>query len=165
MDRQAEEIKSLQDNVGRKDLLLDTLMKNFDDASRRFDLRNFNAAVANKAIWKSPAMCTHTNGYKFFIEVNFAFMESMVVFIYPIQGEYDDQLKWPVEATITIAMLNQRGGEDKECTKTMGWSMPSAGRNDPTLFDRLTFYCKDKSTLKDVVFNDTIYFHVKQVVF
>ena len=69
LDRQAEEIKSLQDNVGRKDLLLDTLTKNFDDASRRFEVRNFHTAVANKARWKSAAMYTHMNGYKFIIDV------------------------------------------------------------------------------------------------
>ena len=165
LDRQAEEIKSLQYTVGRKDLLLDTLTKHFDDASRRFEVRNFHT-ISNKATWTSPAMYTHTNGYKFFIEVTFALMETMCVILYPIQGEYDDQLKWPVEATITIAMLNQQGGEDEECTKTTGWSRPSGDiRDDPIWFDSLNLYFKDKSKLKCMVFNDTMYFHVKQVVF
>ena len=156
LDRQAEEIKS-------KDLLLDTLMKNFNDASRRFEVRNFNKVVADEATWKSAAMYTHTNGYKFFIEVNFAFYSKMMVILYrPMQGEYDDQLKWPFEATITIAMLNQHGGEDEECTKTIEWSRPSAGRENLIWFDSFVI---DNSKLKDMVFNDTMYFHVKQVVF
>ena len=167
LERQAEEIKSLQDTVGRNNLLLDTLTKNFDDASRRFEVRNFNASVANKAIWKSAAMYTHTNGYKFFIEVNLSLLDSdMVVILYrPMQGEYDDQLKWPVEATITIAMLNQHGGEDEECTETTVWRRPSAGREDLTWVDGLNLYFVEKYKLKDMVFNDTMYFHVKQVVF
>ena len=163
LDRQAEEIRSLQDTVGRKDLFLDTLTKNFDDVSRRFEVRNFHTAISNKATWTSPAMYTHTNGYKFFIDLNFA-VETMAVVLYPIQGEYDDQLKWPVKATITIAILNQHGGEDEECTRTMGWRRPSAGtREDPKWFTSLNFV--DKSKLKYMVFNDTVYFHVKQVVF
>ena len=90
----------------------------------------------------------------------------MMVILHPIQGEYDDQLKWPVEATITIAMLNQHGGEDGECTMTKEWSRPSGGtRGDSTWFHSLNLYFEDKSKLKDMVFNDTMYFHVKQVVF
>ena len=67
-------------------------------------------------VWYSPPFYSHIGGYKMCLGVyanGWGVGESthVSVFIYLMQGEYDDQLKWPFRGDITIQLLNQSRDE------------------------------------------------------
>ena len=50
----------------------------------------------------------------------------MNVELWPLKGEYDDQLKWPVTAKFTIELINHfQGGNNMKVTKTATWKKPT----------------------------------------
>ena len=77
-----------------------------------------------------------------------------------MQGDNDKDLKWPVEATFTLALLNQEGGEDREHTVTnIKWNRPR--EEFRTIFDNRGSL--NYSELDNFLYNDTLYFCVKVV--
>ena len=81
-------------------------------------MKNFSREKAkdNPRDWKSPAMYTHGCGYKFYIGVDAngngsGCGKSINVDLWSMSGEYDDQLKWPLNAKFTVELINQQGGE------------------------------------------------------
>ncbi len=99
--------------------------------SRRFVMDNFSRykTMIHSGYWKSPAMYTHVGGHKFCLEVG-ANMSSMLgpcveVFTMPIPGEFDEELKWPVNVQYTIEVINQQGGQNaKRNGDRMMWDRP-----------------------------------------
>ena len=96
----------------------------------------------------------------------------MSVHLCVMQGEFDEDLKWPVEATFTIALLNQQKGEDKKCTVSkMKWRKPKSKCFSLTPFDKhsipwgkmkVNFFIEN-SKLKNFLHNDTLHFCLKHV--
>ena len=62
--------------------------------------------------WYSPPFYSHVGGYKMCLNVNANGSNDththVSVFVYLMQGEHDDRLKWPFRGEITIQLLNQR---------------------------------------------------------
>ena len=64
--------------------------------------------------WYSPPFLTHRNGYKLCICIVANGTDSGLgthasVSVHLMQGEFDDQLNWPLKASITIQIMNQFG--------------------------------------------------------
>ena len=97
-----------------------------------FTMDNFSEEKAKDEWddWKSPPMYTHVCGYKFCIGIDANGFgstrgKSVNVELCVMEGEYDDQLKWPVTARFTLELINHfEGGENKKCTLTVTWDKP-----------------------------------------
>ena len=94
-------------------------IKNTLFGTRKFVLSNFSLEKHKDQPddWKSVSMYTHPFGYKFCIGIDANGFgptrdRAMRVELWSMEGEYDEELKWPAVVTITIEMVNQRGGEN-----------------------------------------------------
>ena len=138
-------------------------------------MKNFSKEKAKDKLddWKSPAMYTHVFGYKFCIGVDAnghvrGRGKSIILSVWSIPGEYDDQLIWPARAKFTIELINQQGGENAfHTTKEMTWEQPEQGSLQLFCFSRVgssqTCYFIEHSKLDDFHFNDTLHFCVSKV--
>ena len=86
-----------------------------------FTMEQFSEFKKNNSAWHSPPFYSHSVfGYKMVFVSRVHFIEKVgtqlyvSVFVDLMQGEFDDQLKWPFQGSITIQLLNQRGGEEEE---------------------------------------------------
>ena len=66
--------------------------------------------------WCSQPFYTHPMGYKMCLSVDADGCDTgegthLSVYIYLMQGEFDDQLQWPFRGSVTIQLLNQLWGE------------------------------------------------------
>ena len=80
--------------------------------------------------WKSPAMYTHTRGYRFCIGVDANGSgvdrgKSINVEMWVVPGEYDNSLKWPVQVDVTIEIVNQCGGPNVKSRIQCEWDKPT----------------------------------------
>ena len=65
-------------------------------------------------IWHGPPFYTHPCGYKMCLKVDAngcggGKNTRVSVYLYAMQGEYDEFLKWPIRADITVQLMNQMG--------------------------------------------------------
>ena len=153
-----------------QDALLKHLMEHFIKSTQSFEVRNVTKKKKESFEETSPSMYSHINGYKFCVEIKIsALHQDITATLYAMQGEFDKDLKWPVEATFTLTLLNQRGGEDAECTVfKIKWNRPGGGNMCLTSFSRrwgTSYYFLDSyySKIDNFLFIDTLYFHVKVV--
>ena len=63
------------------------------------------------SVWISTPFYTSERGYKLQLDVNANVWVSgkgihLTVFVFLMKGEYDEELKWPFNANITIQLLN-----------------------------------------------------------
>lgn len=68
---------------------------------------------------------SHQSGYKLKLRLKFypPPHNDVGVFFYLMRGEYDDELPWPAEVTVTLKLLNQVGDHHHvERTKNMNWA-------------------------------------------
>ena len=77
-----------------------------------FTMTNFDEYKRDNDKWYSPHFFTHPNGYKMCLEVHANGSGGgkgthLSVGLCLIQGEFDDQLKWPFRGAITIKLVNQ----------------------------------------------------------
>ena len=75
---------------------------------------DFSDLKDDEHVWNSHPFYTHSRGYKMCIKVYANGAGDLAdthvsVFVYLIQGEFDDELKWPFRGDITIQLLNQTG--------------------------------------------------------
>lgn len=76
-------------------------------------LRNFQELHMKKEYWKSPEFYSHVGGYKMCLvvfpgsEKDQHGNEFMGIYLQMLQGEFDEQLKWPFRGRVEIRMLNQ----------------------------------------------------------
>ena len=168
LQEQDEKIGIQEQKLREQDALLKHLMEHFINSTQSFEVRNVKKKQSEYFKETSPSMYSHINGYKFCVEIKFsALHQKIMATLYAMQGEFDKDLKWPVEATFTLVLLNQRGGENAECTVTkIKWNRPGEGNTCLTLFSRLwgsSRYFLDYSKIDNFLFNDTLYFRVKVV--
>ena len=82
-----------------------------------FTMDNFDKHKRDKDTWYSPHFYTHPNGYKMCLRVDANGSASgrgthLSVFVCLMQGEFDDQLKWPFRGNITIKLVDQKKDRD-----------------------------------------------------
>ena len=89
-------------------------------------------------------------------------------------------MKWPVKATITIDVINQRGGENATCTTSNTWKRPTEDyvqldkRFERIYIERLQKYSARREFAPDLAFlklsevakyliNDTLHFNISHL--
>ena len=83
-----------------------------------------------------------------------------------VQGEYDDDLKWPVKATFTIEIVNKRGGKNASCTITRKWDRPHVQYNEAVASNKSSQFIeliKCSSLLGKFEHNDTLCIKITNV--
>lgn len=81
-----------------------------------FTVSNFALHKQGGTQWTCPSFFSHVGGYKMAIEVS-ANGEGVgrdthvSVYIRIMHGEYDDMLRWPLRASVTIQLISQSGNE------------------------------------------------------
>ena len=83
----------------------------------QFVMTDFKQHKENGHMWQSPSFYTHREGYRMCLSVTVkGFYEGygthISVYNYVVRGEFDSQLKWPFQGTVTIQLVNQLN--DKE---------------------------------------------------
>lgn len=82
-----------------------------------------------------------------------------------VQGEYDDDLKWPVKASFTIEIVNKRGGKNASCTITRQWDRPHVQYNEvaSNRSSQFTELIKCSSLIGEFEHNDTLCIKITNV--
>ena len=109
VDRFVEQQKSLQAQLHE--------LSNQLGLNQTFTMVGFTKAKIKSSTWRSPAMCTHLYGYKFFFQIKAngdggGLWKAVRVELYATPGEFDSHLKWPVNVKITLELINQHGGDN-----------------------------------------------------
>ena len=142
--------------------------KTRDALRRTFIMDDVSEQKSKSTTWNSPAMYTHVCGYKFGIRVyangypgfdshNTALTVVLVVF----PGEYDHQLKWPAYASISLELINQKGGENLISVGKIEW------KKAPSV--KLTFFFQpfpsfvEHGKLADYLCTDSLVFCITDV--
>ena len=61
----------------------------------------------------APCFYTHNGGYKLHVQntaICFVGFGAMAVYVVVKKGDFDDQLKWPLKATVTLQLIDPTGG-------------------------------------------------------
>ena len=82
-----------------------------------FIMNDFMEYKRDSDSWYSPHFYTHSNGYKMCLRVfangnGSGHGTHLSVFVYLMQGEFDNQLKWPFQGNITVKLVNQEEDRD-----------------------------------------------------
>ena len=83
-----------------------------------------------------------------------------------VQGEYDDDLKWPVKATFTIEIVNKRGGKNASYTITRKWERPQVQYNEAVASNGSSQFIeliKCSSLIGEDEHNDTVRIEITNV--
>jgi len=106
----------MQNELREKDKqikLLQTRVRTLETASLlppvEFTLHNYSQYEGMGTRWSDgPTFYTHPTGYKVKIRVYFTqFFRRADLELQSMEGEFDDELKWPLKGTLTIQLLNQ----------------------------------------------------------
>ena len=169
---QEKKIEQLLKESDQNKMTLEGVIKCVD-LKRTFEMENFSKEKAKNKLddWKSPAMYTHVGGYKFCIGIDANGCgdgrgKALFVYLCAMPGEYDHQLKWPVEATLTIELLHQQGGHNVQHTTTKGWREPRGpwivggfGDIEYGMFPHFIAHYRLSSFLR----NDALYFRITKI--
>ena len=95
--------------------------------------------------WKSPAMYTHTRGYKFCIGVDANGSgvdrgKSISVEMWAMPGEYDNLLKWPALVKFTLEIINQCSGPNITSKSSCTWDKPNNYKLVSTFSGGITYF-------------------------
>ena len=77
-----------------------------------FTMTEFQQHKRASDVWFSPPFYTHTHGYRICIRVDangFACYEGKYLSVYSflVRGDFDNDVQWPYQGTLTIQLLNQ----------------------------------------------------------
>ena len=80
-----------------------------------FTMSNFEEHKRAGDRWFGPSFYSHPGGYKMCARVDANGIgigkgTHVSILIHLVAGQYDDQLQWPFQGSITMQLLNQRGG-------------------------------------------------------
>ena len=78
-----------------------------------FTLTNYALHKRGTTQWMCPPFYTHLGGYKMAIEISangegYGKSSHVSVYIRIMRGEYDDQIKWPLRASVTLQLISQQ---------------------------------------------------------
>ena len=122
-------IKDLQQQIEQK---VEVLQKH---TVLQFEMPNFRQHMDEMDYWYSPPLYAYPGGYKFCIAVCANGLGSgigtyLTVYLYSMKGEFDSQLQWPAQNTITLQLLNQERDRDHiTVTENFEWSKPVGERD------------------------------------
>lgn len=168
LSKQALEGVSLDLSSSLWQVLLTTLYSSDDDVTPVIvKMSNFDERMKSKEGWYSEPFFAFKEGYKICLNaVIYSDDEGshISVFLYLMNGPYDDQLKWPLRRTFTIELLNQlndQGHQSRDITfecsasssRCIHWDK-GYDNNIGFVFD--VFNVDDGSYLKD----DQLYFRI-----
>ena len=172
LEEQSKKLDLLQQDLNTKGQLLDKVIIN---STRTFEMSNFSVEKAKDkpGDWKSPATYTHLHGYKFCIGVDangkgYARGRGISVHLCVMAGEYDEGLKWPVQATFTVGLISQSKQRNVEYSKQVRWDRPNKGPYEEIgsfglfvfLGTKMGEYIKH-SELIDFLINDNLHFYIR----
>ena len=103
--QQGDQIKELIEGLGRQDKLLKVLCRTTSQAVPpvEFTVENIERLIANNDTWYSPPFYSHLGGYKMRLRVKPAFVVLYIsISVCLMKGEFDDDLSWPLEGTLTL---------------------------------------------------------------
>ena len=81
-------------------------------------MNSFDGYKRYNRLWISPPFYTHPYGYKMCLGVDAngwgigTKKMYVAVYIYLMKGEFDDELKWPLQADVTVELLNHDWGSN-----------------------------------------------------
>ena len=156
-----EVTQSLHEVITKVNYLASLTSYNWKAAIKEFSIES-QKPLNHLSPWKSSAMYTHAFGYKFCVGVSFSdksFLGKIIsVDFFSMPGKFDDQLKWPVNAKITMEVINQENRRNDETVETIVWNRPATPCNYIKSLRKLT-----DVGLKGFIVNDTVYFHVSNI--
>ena len=133
--------------------------------TQTFEIENYSRDI--KRQWKSPAMYTHTGGYKFFAHAHLtgSCNNFLCIAIFSVPGEFDGQLNWPVMAKLTIELVNQQRGERGERGENVVLQTDMKSWNKPTSEYKITSVSLLlwHSRLDGFLVNDTLHFCISNM--
>ena len=125
--KQLEEIKQLKEEKVEEIDKLFCMMRKITDLKPSEEhvvlkMSSFEQHRVNNTAWYSPGFYTHPHGYKMCLKVNAngnAEGEGthMSVYLYPMKGDHDDNLIWPLRYKCAITLLNQLMDSDHHTIK------------------------------------------------
>ena len=137
----------------------------------RFEMKNFTREKDKDkpGVWKSPALHTHVSGYRFCIGVDAnGFNDgrgcSIHVDLWSMPGEFDDHLKWPASAKITIELVNHLGRENASYSQIWNWEKPTKKYSWFGECERFRGGFLEHYNLQNFLSNDTLFFNVSEIV-
>ena len=91
----------------------------------------FGKFMTEKTVWTSPSFYSHPQGYRMNFEVFVHGWEAgrgshVSLAIRLNNGEFDEKLKWPFEASILVKLLSQEGDND-HCSKQKSFQLSKMG--------------------------------------
>ena len=114
----------------------------------------------------SDVFYSHRHGYEFGVKIHYQ-RNAIAVSLSLFQGEFDDQLDWPVEVKIRLQLLNQAGSEghvSKTCSHT--WKKEERGHYHVIAQALMTYSSLEKtSDSVNYTLNDNLEFRVWITVF
>ena len=163
-DQQGAEIKQQGDRMKRiieeNRMLLKVLGRNDDRLvvpPLEFIMEEFEKHRINKKHWYSLPFYSHLGGYKMRLKVEVNGYSNVCVYVCLMKGEFDDELSWPLNGTITIQHPRKR---------TFGFSgnKPKDKSKDVIGYD--LFYISYAELYKErekFLINGSLTFHVSEV--
>ena len=102
-----------------------------------FTMDNFHQRRDEDDYWYSPPFHTHPRGYKMCLGANangygHGNGTHLSLYVFLMQGEFDDQLKWPFRGHVTVQLLNQMG-EAGHLTKKLNMTTQSLATQRVTM--------------------------------
>ena len=177
-EEQSKKLDLLQQDLNSK--VAKVTSEHLLNSTLTFEMRNFSVEKAKDkpGDWKSPATYTHLHGYKFCIGVDAngegtACGRGISVHLYAMAGEYDEDLKWPVEARFarfTVGLTSQSRRRNVEYSKKVRWDRPKTQYQEMASFGELLYlpdfgFCSlfiEHSELSDFLNNDNLHFYIKR---
>ena len=110
------EVKKLENKVSDlRDQQLRVYQTGFPIGPVDFTMDNFQLRKEEDDYWYSLPFYTHPRGYKMCLGVNangwgHGNGTHVSVYVFLMQGEFDDQLKWPFQGHVIIQLLDQETG-------------------------------------------------------
>ena len=125
-----------------------------------FTMPDFSSYKKQPPKWWVDAPCfyTHNGGYRMQVRTiaNSGVGKGvMSVYVYVAKGDFDDQLKWPLKATVTLQLIDptgEHGPYERSNQGTVGRGGKSIGRTDIPHTD-----------LEKYIHNDSLHFRVVSV--
>ena len=93
--------------------------------SEVFTFTQYSKKKCSNCIVDSDPFYSHHHGYKFKLKIFYSDSSLNVIgaYLYLMNGEYDDQLNWPVEVKVQLELLNQNGYHHHVVrTRNMKWN-------------------------------------------
>ena len=122
---------------------------------RTFEIKNYSTEI--KRGWTSPAMYTHTGGYKFCARVYVSLRGALCVNILSLPGEFDSLLQWPVKVKFTMELIHQQRGRNICATDKITLNRSTHEFKSPY------FALVETSRLDNFLVNDTLYFCISNI--